>query len=297
MDGTNILGQGANQQNQPGMDSIQEWTVQTSNYSAEFGQAGSSVMNVTMKSGTNNLHGSAYEYFQNEFLNAGQPFTNSGGHLLRPQQRRNDYGFTVGGPVEIPKVYHGRNRTFFFFSWEQFLQGQNFLPGTFSVPTSAYRTGDFSAAITAAGNKSLGNDPLGRPILADMIYNPTTRSVAPGGQIVTDPFSGNKIPQSMWDPVALKIQNLIPAPFCVTGPPCNANGVVNNYQNTELVNRHSEVPSLKLDQTLGPKDKLSFFWSRTLTLTTTGYGEDGAPQPISGHVRRQHLCPSRAAQL
>ena len=281
MDGTNILGQGANQQNQPGMDSIQEWTVQTSNYSAEFGQAGSSVMNVTMKSGTNTLHGSAYDYFQDEFLNAGQPFTNSGGHLLRPQQRRNDYGFTLGGPVEIPKVYHGRNKTFFFWSWEQFLQGQNFLPGTFSVPTAAYRTGDFSAAITAAGNKSLGTDPLGRPILADTIYNPNTRTTV-GGQTVTDPFPGNKIPQNLWDPVALKIQNLIPAPFCVTGPPCNANGVVNNYQNTELVNRHSEVPSLKLDQTLGPKDKLSFFWSRTLTLTTTGYGEDGAPQPISG---------------
>ena len=71
MDGTNILGQGANQQNQPGMDSIQEWTVQTSNYAAEFGQAGSAVMNVTMKSGTNQYHGSAYEYFQNDFLNAG----------------------------------------------------------------------------------------------------------------------------------------------------------------------------------------------------------------------------------
>ena len=64
MDGTNILGQGANQQNQPGMDSIQEWTVQTSNYAAEFGQAGSAVMNLTMKSGTNQFHGSGYEYFQ-----------------------------------------------------------------------------------------------------------------------------------------------------------------------------------------------------------------------------------------
>ena len=71
MDGTNILGQGANQQNQPGMDSIQDWTVQTSNYSAEFGQAGSAVMNVTMKSGTNQYHGSLYEYFQNDILNAG----------------------------------------------------------------------------------------------------------------------------------------------------------------------------------------------------------------------------------
>src|SRR5215471_6735984 len=134
MNGTNILGQGANQQNQPGMDSIQEWTVQTSNYSAEFGQAGSSVMNVTMKSGTNQYHGSLYDYFQNEALNAGQPFTTSGnGHLLRPTNRQDDYGFTVGGPIWIPKVYNGRDKTFFFFSWEQFLRSQNFLPGAFSI--------------------------------------------------------------------------------------------------------------------------------------------------------------------
>src|SRR5579864_8763998 len=96
MDGTNLMSQGINQQTAPGMDSIQEWTVQTSNYSAEFGQAGSSVMNVTMKSGTNQYHGSGYEYFQNEFLNAGQPFTNSGnGHLLRQANRQDDYGFTL----------------------------------------------------------------------------------------------------------------------------------------------------------------------------------------------------------
>src|SRR5579871_1219652 len=146
MDGTNILGQGANQQNQPGMDSIQEWTVQTSNYSAEFGQAGSAVMNVTMKSGTNQYHGTGYWYFQNEALNAGQPFTNDGrGHLVRPANRQNDYGLTMGGPIRIPKVYNGRDKTFFFFSWEQFLRDQNFLPNVFSVPTAAYRTGDFSA--------------------------------------------------------------------------------------------------------------------------------------------------------
>ena len=129
MDATNSLGQGASQQNQPGADSIQEWAIQTSNYSAEFGQAGNAIMNVTMRSGTNQLHGSAYEYYVNEALNAGQPFTNAGnGHLLRPQQRRNDYGFTVGGPVWIPKVYNGRNKTFFFFNWEQYLISQNVLP-------------------------------------------------------------------------------------------------------------------------------------------------------------------------
>src|SRR5438128_3301833 len=115
MDATNSLGQGASQQNQPGTDSIQEWAVQTSNYSAEFGQAGNAIMNVTMKSGTNLFHGSAYDYLVNEVMNAGQPFTNDGnGQLLRTKQRRTDYGFTLGGPVLIPKLYNGRNKTFFF---------------------------------------------------------------------------------------------------------------------------------------------------------------------------------------
>ncbi|MBV9402084.1 MAG: TonB-dependent receptor [Bryobacterales bacterium] len=281
MNGTNILGQGANQQNQPGMDSIQEWTVQTSNYSAEFGQAGSAVMNITMKSGTNQFHGSLYEYFQNEFLNAGQPFTNNGnGGLLRPTQRRNDYGLTLGGPIRIPKVYNGRDKTFFFFSWEQFLQNQNFLPAAFSIPTQAYRNGDFSAAITAAGNKNLGTDPLGRPIIANTIYDPTTRQVV-NGQTVTNPFPNNQIPVARFDPVALKVQNMLPLPFCVAGPPCNAAGVVNNFQNTEPVSRDTEAPSLKIDHIIGPKDKLSFFWGRTMTYTQSGYGEDGLPQPVS----------------
>jgi hypothetical protein len=281
MDATNQLGQGANEQNAPGMDSIQEWTVQASNYSAEFGQAGSSVMNVTMKSGTNQFHGSLFEYLQNEDLNAGQPYTNNGsGGLLRPVQRRNDFGGTFGGPIWIPKVYNGRNKTFFFFSGEEFLQNQAVLPNTISVPTQAYRNGDFSAAITAAGNKNLGTDPLGRPIIANTIYDPNTQQVVKG-QTVTNPFPGNIIPTARLDPVALKIQSLMPQPFCVAGPPCSTTGVVGNFQNTEQENRNSEIPSLKLDQLIGDKDKLSFFWSRTLTLCLTCYGDDGLAQPIS----------------
>ena len=121
MDASNSLGQGASQQNQVGVDSVQEFAVQTSNYSAEFGQAGSAIMNITMRSGTNVFHGSAYEYFVHEKLNAGQPLLNiyntrpenlANGNL-RLRTRRNDYGVTFGGPVWIPKVYDGRNRTFF----------------------------------------------------------------------------------------------------------------------------------------------------------------------------------------
>ncbi|MBV9505682.1 MAG: carboxypeptidase regulatory-like domain-containing protein, partial [Acidobacteriia bacterium] len=284
MDGSNLMGQGINQQTAPGTDAIQEWTVQTSNYSAEFGQAGSSVMNVTMKSGTNQFHGGAYNYLQNEVLNAAQPFTvqtNSANEHIRPAVRRFDYGVTMGGPIIIPKLYNGRNKTFFFFNWEQYLNSQVQLPAAESVPTPAYRNGDFSAAITAAGSKSLGTDPLGRNILANMIYDPNTRSVAPNGQIVTNPFPNNTIPMARFDPVSLKIQSLLPQPFCVAGAPCNASGVLNNFQNTEPYSRDSEIPSIKLDQLFGPKDKLSFYWSRTMTYTRTYYGADGLPEPIS----------------
>jgi len=285
MDATNILGQGANQQGQPGMDSIQEWTVQTSNYAAEFGQAGSAVMNVTMKSGTNQYHGSAYEYFQNDIFNAGQAFTvekGSSTEHVRPRVRRNDYGLTLGGPVTIPKVYNGENRTFFFFGWEQFLQTQATLPSVRTVPTPAYRSGDFSAAITAAGGRNLGTDPLGRPIIANTIYDPRNQFPAPDGRIVANPFPGNRIELSRLDPVAAKIQALIPLPLCTAGPPCNVNAVASNYQNPQTDLRDTEVPSLKIDHSLSSKDKLSFFWSRTMTYTLTGYGQDGAPQPISG---------------
>jgi hypothetical protein len=95
-------------QTQPSIEAIQEFAVQTSNYAAEFGQVGGGLFNTTMKSGTNQYHGSGYDYFANEALNAGQPFTNNGhGGLLKPRNRRNDYGFTLGGPVYIPKVFNG----------------------------------------------------------------------------------------------------------------------------------------------------------------------------------------------
>ena len=115
---------GLNQQTQPSVDAIQEISIQTSNFAAEFGQVGGGLFNVTMKSGSNQFHGSAYDYFVNEALNAGQPFTSSPKGLLRPVQRRNDYGFTVGGPVWIPKIYNGHDKTFFFFNLEQFRENQ-----------------------------------------------------------------------------------------------------------------------------------------------------------------------------
>ena len=283
MNNTNIMAQESQQENQPSQDSIAELTYQTSNYSAEFGQTGGTVVNMTMKSGTNEFHGSAYDYLENEDLNAGVPFTNNGvGGLSRPVVRRNDYGFTVGGPAWIPKVYNGRNRTFFFFGWEQFIQNNNYLPTPITLPTAAYKAGNFIGAETAAGNHSIGADPLGNTVLANEIFDPLTRQTAPNGQIVTSPFPGNTIPTNRLDPVSLKMQALFPANVCIAGGLCNVNSALNNFQNTEYIHRTTFVPSLKLDQIIDPKDKLSFYWSRTGSYCLTCYGEDGLPQPISG---------------
>src|SRR5580698_3970538 len=125
-DSTNGFMQNASQATQPSVDAIQEVSIQTSNFAAEYGQVGGGYINFTMKSGTNQLHGSAYDYLQNEALNAGLPFTANPttgvGHVRNPL-RRNDYGFTLGGPVRIPKLYNGRDKTFFLFNFEQFRQG------------------------------------------------------------------------------------------------------------------------------------------------------------------------------
>ncbi|HEX4275740.1 MAG TPA: TonB-dependent receptor [Bryobacteraceae bacterium] len=273
MDATNPIGQGLVQFNQPGTDAVQEWSVQTSNYNAEFGQSGGGIMNVTMKSGTNQFHGTGYEYFVNEDLNAGQPFTNNGtGHLIRPETRRNDFGGTLGGPVWIPKVYNGRNKTFFFFSFEQYRLGQNVIPTAISVPTAAYRQGDFSSALLKT---QLGSDPLGRPIFGNEVYDPTTARTV-GGQTVTDPFPNNTIPQSRFDPVAVAIQNLLPAP---------TNGLLaNNYQNSFRSTTTTTVPSIKIDQTLDSKDKLSFYWSKIRNLEPIAVGANGLPEPLSTDV-------------
>src|SRR5215510_6730345 len=119
-DATATISNGQITQTQQSVEAIQEVAVQTSDFATEFGQSGSRLFNVTMRSGTNQFHGSVYDYFVNEALNAGWPFTDDGsGHLQRSRERRNDYGFSFGGPV-LTKFYDGHNKTFFFVNFEQF---------------------------------------------------------------------------------------------------------------------------------------------------------------------------------
>jgi hypothetical protein len=270
---------GVQAQNQPSVDAIQEVAIQTSNFAAEYGQVGGGLFNITMKSGTNQFHGTAYDYFVNEVFNAGNPLTTGDPKgNPRPRARRNDYGFTVGGPVDIPRVYDGHGKTFFFMNFEQYRESTTLNNLYQTVPTLAYRRGDFSQAITG---KVIGTDPIGRQMIEGMIYDPTTTKTAPDGRIYRDPFLNNFIDPKLWDPVATKIQALFPLP---SGP--FADALTNNFLNPNVQNsRVTTIPSVKLDQTVGTKGKFTIYWQRTKTENPNGNpifgGSDGLPDPIT----------------
>jgi hypothetical protein len=267
---------------QPSVDAVQEFAVETSNFAAEYGQSGGAIINLTMKSGTNQFHGSLYEYFSNDILNAAEPFTaneTANGSNYKPAIRRNDYGFTIGGPVWIPKVYNGHDRTFFFFNFEQFKASEhNTLIDT--VPTAAMRMGNFSAVPLIPDGV---NDPItGAPIFANQIFDPNSNHTVTNpttGQtgIERTPFPNNTVPASYFDPVALKIQSFIPLP--------NQPGLYNNYVNQFTNPRNSMVPSFKVDQNLSSKMKLSMYYSYTKLTTPSA---DGLPYPITT-ARGYHL--------
>lgn len=227
----------------PSIDAIQEVAVQTNNYAAAFGQAGGGLFNLTMRSGTNRFHGSAYDYFINDALNANVPFQN-----VRPVRRRNDYGFTVGGPVWLPKVYNGHDKTFFFFNWEQYRDKQTYnnLPQT--VPTAASRAGDFTSALTTRA--PLGTDSLGRPMLEGEIYDPATQRVV-NGFTVRDPFPNNKIDPARFDPISAKIQGFLPQQ--------NQPGLVNNYLPVFVSPSIYSIPAFKIDHLISSRHKVSFY--------------------------------------
>ncbi len=283
MDNTNHTVSFALQENQPSADAIQEVAVQTSNYAPEFGTAGGGLFNVTMKSGTSQYHGSGYEYFVNEALNSGYAFTSdSVGNRVRPRNRRNDFGGTLGGP--IPFFTKGNMKSFFFFSIERFKE-TSLLSFSDTVPTLAYRNGDFSAISPAGGTNfnpnlgiptaPIGTDGLGRPIYANQIYDPATRGTQ-NGVGFADPFQGNIIPAERITPFAKAVMGLIPLPT-------NTN-LTNNYTGSNISDRVTGIPSIKIDHSLNDKNKFSFYWSTTGTASQYSFpngNADGLPETIT----------------
>ena len=144
IDGADNVDRGANLTlyTYPSPDAIAEFKTLRGQYSAQFGRNASGQIDVITKSGTNSIHGSAYEFIRNDYLDA-NGFGNNTLHQRIPKYRYNDFGFSFGGPVYIPKVYDGRNKTFFFVS-EEWLREVTYTTGVALVPTAAERTGDFT---------------------------------------------------------------------------------------------------------------------------------------------------------
>ncbi|MEK7405535.1 MAG: TonB-dependent receptor [Acidobacteriota bacterium] len=183
----------------PSVEAVQELKVQTNTFDAEFGRAAGGVVNVTVKSGTNILHGALQEFWRNDHLEANNFFNNRVGQG-KPRQRFHMFGANAGGPVYLPRAYDGRNRTFIFGSWESIRQTDpTSLVAT--VPTREQRAGDFSKTYDGRGRFLPIFDPFtSRP-------NP-----ARAGAYIRDPFPDNRIPRALLDPVALKILELYGQP-------------------------------------------------------------------------------------
>lgn len=223
----------------PPVETVAEVKVLSNGFSAEYGGSAGGVIVATTKSGTNQLHGSAYEYLRNEKLDAGNffaPFVN--GEKVRAPLRYNVYGMTAGGPVRIPKLYNGKDRTFWYFAWEGSRRSQG-STDQFTVPDALQRAGDFSQTYAANGT-------------VVPIYDPLTTRVESGRTVRTQ-YAGNVIPASRIDPVGKALMAFYPAanraPDNITG----ANNFRTNYG--EKLTRDAFLA--KGDHALSEKDRIS----------------------------------------
>jgi hypothetical protein len=200
----------------PPYEAVSEFRVNSSTFDPQFG-LGQGAVTFNMASGTNDFHGDAFEILRNQLFDSDGFFPtrfSADGNPAPPIDQQNDFGFTVGGPVLLPKLYNGKNRTFFHFSWDHFKQNQA-QTSIGTVPTPAMKSGDFSSFVDATG-------------ALIPIYDPQT------GQ----PFPGNIIPQSRFSPLSVSLLPLIPNP--------DRAGLVSGLQS----NKSPAIPSIAIRQTL-----------------------------------------------
>ncbi|MGH9672662.1 MAG: carboxypeptidase regulatory-like domain-containing protein, partial [Bryobacteraceae bacterium] len=226
----------------PAIEAIREFKVQTNLFSADVGRNSGAVIDVVTKSGTNEFHGSAFEFLRNSGLDA-RSFFNTKGTTF-PPFRYNQYGFSFGGPVLFPKLYNGRNRTFFFVDWEGYRRN-TVQSSVRTVATEKIRNGDFSDE--------------------SRIYDPATQ-VADGTSatgIRRTQFPGNVIPRNRWDLPTSRLLAAYPLP--------TNSGRINNYlANLNLV-QNWDQGDVRVDHQFTPNDNVFARWSIQHTTTTAPY--------------------------
>jgi len=254
----------------PPVDAIQEFKVQTSDFSAEYGRSGAAVLNATIKSGTNNFHGTGWEFFRNDALDAADYFEDAN-QVRKGELRQNQFGVAVGGPVI-------KNKIFLFGDYEGLQRFQGTIL-TGSVPTSAERNSGYTnfADLISGQNVPARNDALGRSIPVGTILDPATTRPVTAGQVdpqsglvasttgfVRDPFGTcapsttsftlagcglNQLPSGRLDPNAIKLLNLYPSP--------TSGSLFSNYANSPKLTERRKAFDIRLD--IDPNDKNQVF--------------------------------------
>lgn len=264
----------------PSVDAITEFAIDTNGFKAEYGQAGGGVMSFVSRSGTNGYHGNVYNFFRNDAMDAREFFA-----AKRSVYRQNDFGATVGGPVWIPKIYNGKNRTFFFAAYEGFRNRVGSNDTILSVPTAEMYNGDFRNWVN-------GQDQM------IQIYDPATTRPNPNGTgSIRDPFVNNQIPISRFSNLARQM-NAIAQPLAVPNRPGLIPGTAAYVRNNYLVSGGAilspqDKGSIKVDHNFTSNQRVSFFFNRTdFNQTVSSNGAPGLPLPLwSGQVQ---TFPTRA---
>src|SRR5205085_598532 len=247
----------------PPVELVEEIKVVSNNYSAEYGASAGGVIIETTKSGTNQFHGSLYEYLRNDAFDAPGFFAPvQNGVKVKPELRYNVFGGSVGGPIR-------RNKTFFFFDYE----GQRRRTGavqTLTVPTELQRAGNFSQTLNARGQLI-------------PIYDPAISA----GQTTRSQFSGNVIPANRLDPVAIKLMSFYPLP---NRAPDNVTGA-NNFRANYVVGLVHDFYTGKIDHNLSDKDRLTgrYMYNRDNSQNTSVYPDPGADPNNFAFAHQQYV--------
>jgi hypothetical protein len=258
--------------NPPSAEQFGEFKLLTGTYSAEYGRTGGGIEIFTTKSGTNSLHGTGTYNIRRDIFEAAGWSVNanrSNAPGYRPKDRWNEAAFGIGGPVYIPKVYDGRNKTFFFVTNDNDLRPATINSVSNTLPTAAELRGDFSA-------------------IPQLIYDPAT-TAGTGTSATRSPFPGNIIPTSRFSKISNNILPFVPAP--------NLPGLANNHSFVNTTHVTDRVWSVKVDQVFSDKNRLSFFMSlddnETLAVSDfngplgTGLGEQ-SQKPQSFRVNHDY---------
>ena len=291
----------------PSIEALQEFKVTTSAPSAEYGRTTSGFESFSTKSGTNNFHGTAYTIVKNAAFDANLWFNNGDKAFhctpgepndqcafSRPKDSKYDFGGTFSGPVWIPKLYRGNDRTFFLFSWEQYKYKRSGAVQS-TVPTPAEKSGDFSELLTLQGapvQTSFINPCTGDPVLQNQIFDPSTTRVGPTGILCRDPFPGNIVPSTRFSAAGKALLAGLPDPnqSATLNLPY---GFTNNYAVSSLFPQTNTTITVRIDQSLSEKSKVFGSYSSRDNTTIEAppalpgpYNWNGWPQDFQTHYIR-----------